>query len=361
MWNKTSVTEQLNIRYPIIQGPFGGGLSTPQLTAAISNAGGLGSFGAHHLTPEQISQVAADIRKLTAKPFALNLWIPLPGETDISISAELFAANVARLQPYYQKLGLPEPIMPASFAPRFEDQLEAILEARPAVFSFVFGMPTKEILKEFHKRNIVTIGAVTTVEEALTLEENGVDLIVASGSDAGGHRPSFLKPATESLVGTFSLVPQVVDAVNKPVIAAGGIGDGRGIAAALTLGAEGVQLGTVFLASDEAGASEVHKATLVSPSARYTTLTRVFSGRYARSIRNQFIDELTSSEQMLPSYPIQNWFTQPIRQAGAAVARSDYLALWAGQAASFSRRQTASECFERLVNETEALMITRSW
>ena len=359
MWNKTSLTERLKIRYPIIQGPFGGGLSTPQLTAAVSNAGGLGSYGVHHLAPDQIIQVAGDIRKLTSKPFALNLWIPLPGEADTSLSPELFAANVARLQPYYQELGLPEPIMPTHFVPRFEDQIEAILEAKPAVFSFVFGMPGKEVLKELHKRNIVTIGAASTVEEAVALDESGVDLIVASGSDAGGHRPSFLKPALESLVGTLSLVPQVVDAVNKPVIAAGGIGDGRGIVAALTLGATGVQLGSVFLACDEAGASEAHKAKLVSPSARQTILTRVFSGRYARDIRNRFIDELTPSERVLPGYPIQNWFTQPIRRTSAATDQTDYLALWAGQAASLSRRQTASQCFERLVAETEAVLTAR--
>lgn len=350
------MAQLLGLEYPIVQGAFGGGLSTPQLVAAVSNSGGLGSFGAHHLAPEQILEVAAQIRQRTTKPFALNLWIPLPGEQNASLSAEEFQTNLARLRPYYAALDVAEPAMPTRYSQNFEAQIEAVLEAQPTVFSFVFGCPAKEIIKEMRQRKILTIGAASTVEEAIVLEEGGVDIIVASGSDAGGHRPAFLKPVNQSLVGTFSLVPQIADAVKAPVIAAGGIGDGRGIAAAFTLGAEGVQLGTSFLACHESGASEAHKAQLVSAAARTTVLTRVFSGRYARGIHNQFMEEMEQYANELPTYPIQNWFTQPLRKAAGASGKAEFLALWAGQAAALSRRQSAGECFANLVAQTNKIL-----
>jgi len=349
MWNQTRVSERLGIRYPIIQGPFGGGLSTIQLTAAVSNAGGMGSFGAHHLSPIHIKETIAAIKRQTSKPFALNLWIPLPGESELRLNPAEFAANLRRLEPFYDALGLPDPDFPETFHQRFEDQIDALLEARPPVFSFVFGIPSREILGALRQRTITTIGTATTVDEARALEEAGIDLIVASGSDAGGHRPSFLESAERSLTGTFALIPQVADAVRAPIVAAGGIGDGRGIIAAVVLGAEGAQLGTVFLATHESGASEAHKATLVSRSARSTALTRVFTGRMARGILNRFIEEMTAHEADLPPYPIHNWFTQPIRRAAADAGRADYLSLWAGQAAALSRRQPAADAFAALV------------
>ena len=353
MWNQTRVSERLGIRYPIIQGPFGGGLSTIQLTAVVSNAGGLGSFGAHHLPPTEIKETVAAIRGLTARPFAMNLWIPLPGEADLRLRPDEFVASVSRLKPYYDALGLPEPEFREAFLPRFDDQIEAVLEARPPVLSFVFGIPSREILSALRQQAIRTIGAATTVDEARALEEAGVDLIVASGSDAGGHRPSFLKPAEQSLTGTLALVPQVVDAVNTPIIAAGGIGDGRGVVAALVLGAEGAQLGTVFLATHESGASEAHKAELVSESARATALTRVFSGRLARGIRNRFVDEMSPHEMELPPYPIQNWFTRSIRGAADRAGRAEYLPLWAGQSAALAHRRPAAITFAALVEGIE--------
>ena len=356
MWNQTRVSELLGIRYPIIQGPFGGGLSTVQLTAVVSNAGGMGSFGAHHLSPIQIKETVAAIRGLTARPFAMNLWIPLSGEADLRLTRSEFAANVRRLKPYYDALNLPEPEFLETFSHRFEDQIEALLDARPPVLSFVFGIPSPEILSALRKQAIKTIGAATTVDEACALEEAGVDLIVASGSDAGGHRPSFLESAEKSLTGTFALIPQVVDAVDTPIVAAGGIGDARGVVAALVLGAEGAQLGTVFLATHESGASEVHKAELVSESARYTALTRVFSGRMARGIRNRFIEEMSSHEGELPPYPIQNWFTRSIRGAADQAGRAEYLPLWAGQSAALGHRRPAAMTFAALVEGTEQLL-----
>jgi nitronate monooxygenase len=361
MWNQTRVSGLLGIRYPIIQGPFGGGLSTIQLTAVVSNAGGMGSYGAHHLSAAQIKETVAAIKALTARPFAMNLWIPLPGEAELRLTPSEFAANVSRLKPYYDELGLPEPQYRDTFHQRFEDQIEAVLEARPPVLSVVFGVPSRETLRALRQRGIKSIGAATTLDEACALEEAGVDLIVASGSDAGGHRPSFLKSAEESLTGTLALVPQVVDAVNTPIIAAGGIGDGRGVVAALVLGAAAAQLGTRFLATHESGASETHKAELVSESARYTALTRVFSGRMARGIRNRFIEDMSSHEVKLPPYPIQNWFTRSIRAAADQAGRPEYLPLWAGQSAALTERQPAAEAFATLVEETERLVRAPIW
>jgi nitronate monooxygenase len=356
MWTKSRVSTSLGIRYPIIQGPFGGGLSTVELVVAVSNAGGLGSFGMHHLNAQEIKNTTGQIKQRTSQPFAANLWIPLKSEQDYQIDQTEFKANIARIKPYLDELNLPIPNLPESFGQDFSAQIEAILEAKPPVLSFVFGSPSENILQELKSRGIRTIGAATTVEEALALEKAGIDLIVASGSDAGGHRPSFLKPAQESLVGTFSLIPQVVDAVQIPVIAAGGIADGRGIAAALTLGAQAAQLGTVFLATHESAASEIHKAKLISPEARDTALTRAFSGRYARGVRNRFMQEMSVFETEFPQYPIQNWFMQSIRQTAAKRNQAEYLALWAGQAASLSCRQSALECFNSLVSQTNQIL-----
>ena len=195
MWNRTRLTSLLGLDWPIIQGPFGGGYSTVALAAAVSNAGGLGSFGAVALSPAQIGETVAALRAATSRPFALNLWVPLPGETTAIASAE-FARAAARLAPYYARLGVTAPELPVR-AERFEDQVVALLDARPPVWSFVMGVPPADLLEDARRRGIVTIGTATTVEEARLLDEAGVDLIVASGADAGGHRGAFARPAAE--------------------------------------------------------------------------------------------------------------------------------------------------------------------
>src|SRR5215203_6040781 len=226
MWTSTRFTERFGCLYPIVQGPMGGGASTPELAAAVSNAGGLGSLGCYQLEPAAILRAAADIRRLTDKPFNLNLWIPREREDGGSLGAPDAARALSRLQPYRDELGLPplaEP--PAPTVQDFEQQFEAMLEARPAAFSF--GLLPASLIAEARRRGIALIGTATTAEEAEALEESGVDLVVASGFEAGGHRGSFLRPAEQSLTGTFSLVPQVVSAVRIPVLAAGGIADAR--------------------------------------------------------------------------------------------------------------------------------------
>lgn len=360
MWQDTAVSRKLGLRYPIVQGPFGGGLSSVDLLATVSNAGGLGSFGVHHLTPQEIRELDAKIRTRTDRPYALNLWVSNHDEGGRSLGAEQFAAGIERFRPYYQELGVEPPQMPARYGQDFEEQVEAVLEARPPAFSFVFGIPSPRILEECRRRGIVTIGAITTVDEAVAMEQAGVDLIVATGFEAGGHRVSFLRPAEDSLTGTFALIPTVADAVKTPVIAAGGIADGRGIAAALSLGAQGVQIGTAFLGTEQSSASAPHRRMLFDERRRYTALTRVFSGRLARGICNRFMEEMTASGVAPFPYPIQNWFTGSFRKAAGAQGREDLMSLWAGQAVPLLRHRDAGALFAGLVRDTEAILAPRA-
>ncbi|MBP2217040.1 nitronate monooxygenase [Arthrobacter sp. CAN_C5] len=338
------LTDLLGIIHPIIQGPFGGGISTVELAAAVSNAGGLGAYGAHILPAGEIRGLVESIRSRTGSPFQVNLWVPQPGEKDV-IDLE---PHIERLAPLYARLGV-EWSGETAEAPDFEEQLEALLDAAPPVLSFVMGLPPQWAIDRAKKEGMLLVGTATTVAEARAVEAAGLDAVVASGSDAGGHRGAFLRPVQESLVGTFSLVPQVVDAVRIPVIAAGGITDRRGVLAAQALGAEGVQIGTGFLATTESGASDVHREKLASPDAETTVLTRLFSGRHARGIVNALIRELGPEENAVPHYPVQNALMQPLRQAAARLGNSDYLNLWAGQAAPLSRAQSAAQYFDSLL------------
>lgn len=337
------LSELLGTAHPIIQGPFGGGLSTVELAAAVSNAGGLGSFGAHVLTPSEIGDIVRSIRSRTTLPFSVNLWVPLPGEGH----AVALAPHIERLAPLYAKFGVAwkGEVAPA---PDFDEQLDALLTVAPPIISFVMGVPPQWAIDRAKAHGILLIGTATTVAEARAVEAAGLDAVVASGSDAGGHRGAFLRPVADSLVGTFSLTPQVVDAVNIPVIAAGGIADRRGVLAAYALGAEGVQVGTGFLATAQSGASDVHREKLASTDAETTVLTRLFSGRHARGIVNALIRDLASEEATVPPYPVQNALMQPLRKAAARLGNSDYLNLWAGQAAPLSRPGQAEDYFASL-------------
>jgi len=291
LWNESRLTAKLEIDYPVIQGPLGG-LSSQKLTAAVSNFGGLGSCGAHSLAPEQIKDVIAEIRSLTSKPFAMNLWVSMEDEGARTSDEAAFNRALATLAAHLDALGAPRPKYKPYSPLRFEDQARALLDAKVPVFSFIVGIPPREILDECRTKGIVTIGGATTPDDAAALNDAGVDAIVASGFEAGGHRGSFLRGAEDSLTGTFSLVPQIVDVVDVPVIAAGGIGDARGVIAALALGAEGVQMGTVFLACEESGASLVHRQALRGKKARHTALTKGFTGRLARGIHNRLLEEV---------------------------------------------------------------------
>ena len=357
-WNRTRVASALKIEYPIVQGPLGG-FSSQRLTAAVSNFGGLGSFGAHGLEPPAIQDVIAEIRSLTSRPFAMNLWVSMEDEGAFTSDASAFERALAPLAAHIQAVGGTRP----AFAPykpiRFEDQVRVLFDAKVPAFSFIYGIPSKEILQEARRQDIVTIGTATTLEEALVLERAGVDVIAASGFEAGGHRGSFLRPSEESLTGTISLVPQVVDAVEAPVIAAGGIADARGIAAAFALGAEGVQMGTVFLACEESGASPLHREAILSGRARRTALTRGFTGRLARGIRNQLLDEMNQPGLEILPYPLQRTLMRTLAIPAQRAGKADLLALWAGQSASLARFPSVTELLQSLVEGTSKKLSAR--
>jgi nitronate monooxygenase len=353
-WNRNRLTARLGIDYPIIQGPLGG-LSSQKLTAAVSNFGGLGSFGAHTLAPEAIEDAIAQIRSLTSKPFAMNLWVSMEDEGARASDESAFTRSLAPLAVHLDALGAPRPTYQPYSPARFEDQARVLVDAKVPVFSFIFGIPPREIMEECRAHGIVTIGTATTADEAAALEEAGVDAIAASGFEAGGHRGSFLRSAEDSLTGTLSLVPRIVDAVDVPVIAAGGIGDARGVIAVLALGAEGVQIGTAFLACEESGASRLHREALRGQDAGHTGLTRGFTGRLARGIRNRLMEEFNRKEAEILPYPLQRALVRHLSMAAEAAGRSDLLPLWAGQSAALSPHSDVTAFLDSLVEEVSAI------
>lgn len=356
-WRRSALAERLGIQRPILQGPFGGGLSSVELVVAVGEAGGLGAFGAHHLDGAGIRAVAEQIRARSGRPFALNLWLP-HAEANESANEDghgrAYSEHAQRLAPWFAALGVQAPAPPARYLPDFEEQVEAVLQAKPAVFSFVFGLPSADLIERCRSRGIQTLGAATTGDEAQALEAAGVDMIVATGFEAGGHRVSFLQKPEDCLTGSLALLPQVVDAVRVPVIAAGGIADGRGVLAALHLGAQAVQIGTAFLACSESNASDLHRQQLFSSAARNTTLTRAFSGRLARGIRNRMALELTR-EQTAP-YPLQGWLTTALRAPALQQQRTDLLPLWCGQSAGLLRHRNVPALMRFLQEDVERLL-----
>jgi nitronate monooxygenase len=353
-WSENRFTANLGIEYPIIQGPLGG-LSSQRLTAAVSNFGGLGSFGAHSLPPDAIKDVIAEIRSLTSKPFAMNLWVSMEDEGARTSDENAFNKSVAPLAVHLAALGAPRPTYKPYSPIRLEDQARVLLDEKVRVFSFIYGIPPLEILEECRAKGIVTIGTATTPDEAAALQEAGVDAVVASGFEAGGHRGSFLRSAEDSLTGTLSLVPQIVDIVDVPVIAAGGIGDARGVIAALALGAEAVQMGTVFLACEESGASLLHRQALRRKKAGHTALTRGFTGRLARGIHNRLMQELNRKETEILPYPLQRGLVRNLAIPAEAAGRSDLLPLWAGQSANLSTCTDVSTFLTSLVEEVSEI------
>ncbi|MFI2349606.1 NAD(P)H-dependent flavin oxidoreductase [Streptomyces sp. NPDC019443] len=352
-WASTRISELFDAQYPIVQGPFGGGVSTVALATAVSNAGGLGSFGGHHLQPHQLDATVGALAAATGRPFAVNLWVPTADQPR-GIDEETFRTGLARLRPWYDALGVDLPEYRPQTLPDFDEQVEVVLERRPRVFSFVFGIPSPRVLAECRRRGIVTVGAATNLDEGRALEAGGVDVVVASGNEAGGHRPSFLRPAEES-VATGPLTAQLSSELRVPVIAAGGIADGRGIAAAFALGAEGAQLGTAFLATEQSAAPAVHREVLHTDRARYTMLTHAFSGRHGRGIRNDFLDALATDPADIPPYPQQLWLTAPLRAAGTERANPEVLFLYAGQGAPLldKAHTDAGELVRFLVTDTD--------
>jgi nitronate monooxygenase len=334
----------LEIEIPIVLAPFGG-LSSVELTTTVSRLGGLGSYGLYGYSPDRIRETAAAIRAATDRPFAVNLWLPTGDE--VEPDPEEFRRYATALAPLFERLGLPLPECPDRYLPSFEEQVEAVLELAPAAVSFVFGVPPAEVVEEAHRRGTKVIGTATTVDEALALERGGVDAIVATGSEGAGHRVSFIAAAEDSLVGTIALVPQVADAVSVPVIAAGGIADRRGVAAAFALGAEGVQVGTAFLRTRQSAANDSYRDAIDATPAHGTVLTRAMSGRLSRGAPNEAIRTIEAAGPSAP-FPAQNWLTGQFRREAATRNQGEMQSLWIGQAAGCRRFEDAEELFAEL-------------
>jgi nitronate monooxygenase len=345
----TALTKRLDLTHPIIQAPMAGGGDTPRLVAAVSEAGGLGSIGAAYLTPQQIGETASTVRGLTSRPFGINLFAPVK----LPENGRDPRAAVQRVTPMFAEVGLPGPTAPTRPPDAFADQLAAACETGAAIFSFTFGMLSPDAIATVKRRGMLVAGTATTVDEAIALEKAGVDAVVAQGSEAGGHRGSFASDFESSMVGTIALVPQIIDAVRAPVIASGGIMDGRGIAAALALGASAVQMGTAFLTTEEAGVPDCYKEEILRAREHETRLTRAFSGRPARGIVNRFMREVDPHPEAILPFPLQNALTRPLRTAAAKAGKSEFLSLWAGQGLRMARRQRAADLVARLAAEAD--------
>ncbi|MEK6245956.1 MAG: nitronate monooxygenase [Pseudomonadota bacterium] len=348
----TPLSERLRLATPIVQAPMAGGPSSQELVAACSAAGALGSFGFAYTQPEEMKKQSAWVRAKTDRPFGINLFTsPQPGQIDAGAQRGALDAVAG----YYKELGLPAP-EPANapYAPDLNAQLDAIAEIRPRVFTVHLSDLDKERIKAFQTLGILVGGSATCVAEAQRLESRGFDFVIAQGGEAGGHRGSYLRDPYESLTGTLALVRLVVRAVRLPVVAAGGIMDGAGIAAALALGAQAAQLGTAFIPCPESGAPQAHKDALLAAREDDTRITEKFSGKPARGLSNRFMTEMAAKNAPQLAFPAQNSVTSKLRQASAKAGKPDFIALWAGQAAPLSRALPAAELIKQLNDETAA-------
>jgi nitronate monooxygenase len=350
MWPRTDFLELLGITHPIIQAPMSG-LAPPALAAAVCGAGGLGSIGCAGRPLTMVREDVEALRRVTNCPFNLNFFVHARPRTDSGATARV----QAKLAPYFEEFGLgdvPEPKEP--FLPFDANALDLVLELRPRVVSFHFGLPEPLAVQQIKDAGCIILSSATTVAEAHSLEANGADAVIAQGFDAGGHRGSFSGSPGAGMVGTMALVPQIVDAVHVPVIAAGGIADGRGIAAAFALGASGVQIGTAFLGCPEATVLPLYRAQLRIATDDGTELTRAFTGRPARALRNRFITEMADTEPL--EFPLQGSLAGPLWQLPDEEARAAFMPVWAGQAAPLARELPASQLFEKLVAEAQSIL-----
>jgi nitronate monooxygenase len=352
MWPRTDLIDLFGITHPIIQAPMGG-FGGPALVAAVSNAGALGSLSCGVMPVQTARDQIEELRRVCNRPFNLNFFVhPAP-----NIDAETAERVRDRLAPYYAEFGLGAVPEPSDPLPRFDEkQLQLVLDFRPQVVSFHFGLPPADTIKRIKQTGAVVLSSATTVGEARELEAEGADAIIAQGFEAGGHRGTFTQGDGAGLIGTMALVPQVVDAVGVPVIAAGGIADGRGVAAAFALGASGVQIGTAFLGCPEAVLPSVHRDALHHAADEDTRLTTVFTGRPARALRNRLIDEMGDAEAL--AFPAQASVIRPLQQVKNDTARRAFLPLWAGQAAPLVRNLPAATLIDTLVAESRARLPT---
>lgn len=345
MWPDRRLCDLLDIDIPIIQAPMAGS-ATPELASAVSNAGALGSLGCGESPVDEVREAVAVLKRGTNRPFNLNFFIREAPEVD----ATALQRTRERLEPWYKALNLGEPPGTLSvLGPGFdESRLELLLELKPAVVSFHFGCPGRADVSALKNAGVKLLSSATNVSEAKALETAGMDAVIAQGWEAGGHRGSHKPTAPADGVGTMALIPQIADAVGVPVIAAGGIGDGRGIAAAFALGAAGVQIGTGFLSCPEAGTDDARRALLRNATDTDTMVTDAYSGRSARAKRSRYAEEMERHREPLVAFMHMYELSEPIRQSADDREASFHLY---GQAAKLNREMPAAELVAVLVQE----------
>jgi nitronate monooxygenase len=346
-WPSTRLIDLLKIDHPIIQAPMGGAVS-PSMPAAVCEAGGLGSFPCSFWPVAPLRDAVAKIRaQIGSKPLNLNFFC------DVRLrDSAVEAAWLERLGAYYTELGVDPPNLPANIPPSFTAELcDLVVKLKPEVVSFHFGLPEQSLVERLKAAGCKIISSATTVNEARWLEDHGVDAVIAQGAGAGGHRAMFLTSDLASQLGTLTLVPQVVDAVKVPVIAAGGIGDGRAIAAALALGASGVQMGTAYLLCPEATISPLHRAAIKSAKDKLSAISNVLTGRPARVLVNRFVREVGPIATDVPSFPLGALALDPLRKKAESSGSTDFTGLYAGEAAALCRELPAGELTMKLAAE----------
>jgi len=350
MWPDSRLVKLLKIEHPIILAPMAGAMDA-DLVVEVSEAGGLGSLPCAMLTPELLRDQFANIRARTEKPVNINFFCHAPPILDNAREARWRD----RLKHFYQELGIDRsvPVPSSNRAPFDAAFCDAIEDLRPQVVSFHFGLPAADLLRRVKTAGCLVISSATTAAEAAWLEQRGADAVIAQGYEAGGHRGMFLTDDIAAQVGTFALVPQIVDVVKVPVIAAGGIGDARGIAAAFALGAAGVQIGTGYLHCPEAKISAPHRAALKSAHDDGTAITNLMTGRPARGVFNRIMREVGPVSDVAPEFPLAAGALAPLRAKAEALGSGDFSPLWCGQAAALGREMPARELTKKLAAEAQ--------
>jgi len=351
MWPDRRLVELFGIEHPILLAPMAG-FGTVELAAAVANAGGLGSIGCGTMNPQVAAEAIARLRRLTGKSINVNFFCHDPAKAD----ADRERAWHDRLVGYYRELGIAHEQRHVDLAPFGDAMCEVVEDAKPEVVSFHFGLPHPALLARVKRAGSKVVSSATTVEEASWLEARGVDAVIAQGYEAGGHRGTFLdwsrNGATASQIGTLALVPQIADVVRVPVIAAGGIADGRGVAAAFALGAAGAQIGTGFLLCPEAATPALHRDAVRHAREHETVVTNVFTGRPARAFVNRLAREIGLLADAAPDFPLPMGELAPLRAAAEQEGRHDFTPLWSGQAAALSREMPAGRLMQVTVKET---------
>ena len=351
MWRTNDLTRLLGVDLPIVQAPLGGGPGTPELTAAVCEAGAFGIVGGGYLDPADLETAVRRTAGLTTRPFGVNLFLaPPPRRTGSAAARERLAAVAAELglaaEVPDEPRGLPDP----------GEQLDVLLAADVALVSFAFGAPSRDVVVRLHDAGRLVAGTAQSAADARQLADVGVDVVVAQGAEAGGHRGGLGSGVGTAgdVPGLVALVPAVVDAVDLPVIAAGGIADGRGVAAALALGAQAAAIGTAFLRTAEAGTGAAYRQALADADETSTVTTSAFSGRTARGLRNAYVRAFDEGDPVeVPDFPVMNYLSRPLRTAAAAAGTAEAQSLWAGQGVGLTRDLAAGELVAALVAETE--------